>query len=286
MSNRQDGFTLVELVITLVLTVIVVAFAAMFLSGPVRGYTDQSRRAELVDGASSALQRLTRDVRGALPNSIRLTPVGTGFALELLASTDGARYRATPPPADATRWLSFDAADDRFNAIGGFNSIAVPFSSTAFVLSVYNAGVPGADAWELANVITPPGTQIDIAVDTVAGEHSVTMTPPFRFAFPSPTQRVYLVEGPVAWICDPGTRTLNRYSGYTIATDQLDRDSDAELVGAGASATRVADDLAGCSASYSPGTAKRAALLTARIELERDGERIALSQQVHVENAP
>lgn len=282
----DGGFTLVELVITLALTVVVVAFAAMFVSGPVRGYTDQARRAELVDGASSALQRLTRDVRGALPNSIRLTPVGAGFALELLASTDGARYRAAPPPANAARLLAFDAADDRFNVVGGFRSVALPFSSTAHYLSIYNAGVPGADAWELANVITPPGTQIDIVADALAAEHNVTLTPPFRFAYPSPTQRVYLIAGPVAWLCDPGTRTLRRYSGYAIAADQLERDSDAELLAAGASATLVADDLSACSASYSPGTAKRAALLTARLELERDSERIALSHQVHVENAP
>ena len=119
-ARPESGFTLVELVIALVLTVIVTSFAAMFIAGPVRGYTDQARRTELVDGADSALHRLARDVRGALPNSIRITPVGAGFALELLATTDGARYRAAPPPNDATKTIEFTAADDQFNALGGF----------------------------------------------------------------------------------------------------------------------------------------------------------------------
>ena len=285
-ARTETGFTLVELVIALVLTVIVTSFAAMFIAGPVRGYTDQARRTELVDGADSALHRLARDVRAALPNSIRVTPVGTGFALELLATVDGARYRAAPPPDDATRTIEFAAADDQFNALGGFGQLTLPFSSTTHYLSIYNAGIPGADAWQLADVITPPGTRIDITADGLPGEHHVALAPPFRFAYPSPRQRIYLVEGPVSWLCDPGARTLLRFDGYTIAGDQLDRDSSAELLAAGAAATLVAEDLSGCAIGYTPGTAQRSGLVSARIELERDGERIALQHQVHVVNAP
>ena len=51
----------------------------------------------------------------------------------------------------------------RVIGIGGFQNIAKPFSSNTHYLSIYNVGVPGANAYELANVITPPGTQIDIA---------------------------------------------------------------------------------------------------------------------------
>ena len=47
--HRMGGFTLVELVVVIVLSTIVISFMAMFIAGPVRGYTDQVRRAELVD---------------------------------------------------------------------------------------------------------------------------------------------------------------------------------------------------------------------------------------------
>ncbi|NND60012.1 MAG: prepilin-type N-terminal cleavage/methylation domain-containing protein [Gammaproteobacteria bacterium] len=282
----QAGFTLVELVIALVLAVIVTAFAGMFIGNSVTGYTDQVRRAALVDAADSALGQLARDIRGALPNSVRVTPAGGGFAVELLASTDGVRYRDAAPPADPARWLQFDSADDQFNALGGFQRVTLPFSSTSHYLSVYNAGVPGADAWELANVITPPGTQIDIVVDAIAGEHHVTVTPAFRFAYPSPTQRAYLVSGPVSWLCDPSAGTLTRYSGYAIASNHLSRDSAAELLAAGAAASRIADDVSACSLNYTSGTAQRSGLVSARLELERSNERVALMQQVHVVNVP
>ena len=71
--RRQNGFTLIELVITLVISTIVVSFVSLFISGPVRGFADQARRARLVDAADAALERIGRDVRRALPNSVRVT---------------------------------------------------------------------------------------------------------------------------------------------------------------------------------------------------------------------
>ena len=55
---------------------------------------------------------------------------------------------------------------------------------------------------------------------------------------------------------------------------------------AGASAAVLARDAAGCDLVYSPGTLQRAALLSARLELSRDGERVVLLHQSHVVNAP
>ena len=282
----QAGFSLVELIIALTLTVIVTAFAAMFIAGPVQGYTDQTRRVALVDSAESSLHRLGRDIRSALPNSVRIVAVGTGFALEMLNTVDGARYRSGPPPANAARVLDFSTADNQFNSIGGFGRTATPFSSITHYLSIYNVGVPGASAWELANVITPPGTQIDILADAIPGEDNVTLSGPFQFSYPSPTQRMYLIDGPVTWLCDTGAGTLTRYNGYVIATDQNSRDSDAELTGAGAVATRVAEDITACAVNYAPGIAWRAGLVSARLQLARAGESVVLQHQIHIENAP
>ena len=110
-------------------SVVVVSFVALFITAPVQGFTDQSRRAKLVDAADSALSRMGRDVRRALPNSIRTTGTGGRVALELLGTIDGARYRAQPP-GDAADLLDITAADDAFDVIGPFTQIAKPWSST------------------------------------------------------------------------------------------------------------------------------------------------------------
>jgi MSHA biogenesis protein MshO len=279
------GFTIIELVVTMTISVIVVAFAALFISGPVQGFTDQSRRLRLVDAADSALQRMSRDVRRALPNSVRTAASGGAAALELLGTIDGARYREQPPGV-ADQILDFTTADGAFNVIGPFTQIVKPFSSTGYYLAIYNVGVPGADAYALSDVITPAGTQIDIASDTPAGEDRVTLSPPFRFAYGSPTRRVYLVDGPVSYICDPLAGTLRRFTGYAVAQNHADRDTAAELLGAGASEALMADRVTSCTFSYAPGTAERAGMLTLSLGIGEQGETISLLAQVHVDNVP
>jgi MSHA biogenesis protein MshO len=285
MPVRSRGFTVIELVVTMTIGVIVVAFAALFISAPVQGFVDQTRRGRLVDAAETALDRVGRDVRRALPNSIRTRAASGVAALELLGTTDGARYREQPP-GGAPRQLDLSAPDGSFNVIGAFTQIAKPFSSTSHHLAIYNVGVPGADAWELANVMTPAGTQIDIVPDTFAGEDRVTLTPPFRFAFGSPSRRVFLVDGPVSYLCDPLAGTLRRYEGYAIAVSQADRDSHAELVAAGATSSMLADLIGGCTFTYTPGTAERAGLVTLEFSIAEQGETVTLLSQVHVDNVP
>jgi MSHA biogenesis protein MshO len=279
------GFTLVELVVTLAVSAVVVSFAALFVSGPVQGFNDQARRVKLVDSADSTLRRVGRDVRRALPNSIRVANGGGVSALELLGTVDGARYR-DGAPGSPDQILDFASADGSFNVIGPFTQVAKPFSSTSHHLAIYNVGVAGADAYELAGVMTPAGTGISIVADAFAGEDRVGLSPPFRFGFASPTQRVYLVDGPVSYVCDALAGTLTRYTDYAIAADHGLRDSAPELLGAGASASLVATQITGCGFRYAPGTSERASLVTLELSVGDAGETITLLGQVHVDNVP
>ena len=285
-TRRDKGFTLVELVVVIVLSSIVVSFMAMFIAGPVQSYTDQARRGELVDLAEGALRRVARDIRRALPNSVRITSAGSVIALEMLNTVDGVRYREQPPPNDPDKQLDFAGADGAFNSVGTFTGIAKPFTSISHYLSVYNVGVPGANAYELANVITPPGTQIDIDADATPGEDNISMSPPFQFAYGSPGQRVFLLDGPVSYLCDLNNGTLKRYSGYSISVSQSDRDSAGELIAAGAVDTLVSNQLASCNIAYVPGTSQRAGLVSLQFSVAADGETVSLLHQVHVSNVP
>ncbi|MBT8090263.1 MAG: prepilin-type N-terminal cleavage/methylation domain-containing protein [Gammaproteobacteria bacterium] len=287
MNRRtQKGFTLVELVVVIVLSTIVVSFMAMFIGGPVRAYTDQARRSELVDLADGALRRIARDVRRALPNSVRVTTSGSVVALEMLNTVDGVRYREQPPPADPDKQLDFAAPDSAFNSVGTFTRVSKPFSSTSHYLSVYNVGVTGADAYELANVITPPGTQIDIDADATPGEDNVVISPAFQFAYGSPAQRIFLLDGPLTYLCDLAAGTLTRYSGYSISPVHAARDSAAELIGAGAADTLVSGKIAACNIAYAPGTSQRAGLVSLQLGISDAGEAISLLHQIHVNNVP
>ena len=284
------GFTLIELVIAISLSAIVVAFAAMFIVTPVNSYQAQARRAELVDSADSVLRLVGRDVRAALPNSIRVIRTGNVVALELLSAVDGVRYRTAGPTANAVtnagQELDFTSPDGSFATLSLFDGIARPFSTTTHYLAIYNVGVPGADAYSMTNVITPPGTTITINTSAVtANEDVVTMNPQFKFAYPSPANRVFLVSGPVSYLCDETARTIRRYSEYGIASDQTTRDADGDFP-LGTTRSLVATNVSACQFDYAAGTAQRAGLVTLRITINKAGESVWLVHQVHVENAP
>jgi MSHA biogenesis protein MshO len=278
------GFTLVELVVTIAVSAVVVSFMAMFMVIPTTAYTAGARRADLVDAADSALRFMSRDLRKALPNSVRIGTSGSVTALELLASVDGARYRDGGPLANPNQELDFAAADGAFATTVPFGYIGLPFSSNTHYLAIYNVGVPGADAYSMSNVITPAGTQVNVAAGGTPNENLVTLSPAFRFAWPSPGKRVYLVSGPVTYLCDTTAGTLTRYSGYTVTASQPV--TDAALVGAGATAARVAGDVASCQFTYTAGTAARTGLATLALQIARSGERVQLLHQVQMVNAP
>ena len=67
-TNSLRGFTLIEMIMVIVITGVIAGMVAVFIKGPVDSYFDMARRAELTDIADTAMRRMTRDIRLALPN--------------------------------------------------------------------------------------------------------------------------------------------------------------------------------------------------------------------------
>ena len=281
---RDTGMTLIELVVVIAIAAVCLTFVTMFVTTPIDAYTAQAQRASLTDAADGALRLLSRDLRSALPNSVRIATSGSVVALEMLATADGARYRDNGPLTDPTQWLDFTTADTAFATTVPFSQVGLPYSSTTSYLAIYNVAVPGANAYALANVITPRGTQITIKAGSAPNAQLVTLNPGFQFSWGSPGKRVYLVSGPVSYLCDTSTGLLMRYSGYAISSTQAT--SAASLLGAGASAGEVAANVAGCNFTYTPGTAERVGMATLSLQLVSGTQQVQLLHQVHLVNAP
>jgi len=280
----ERGFTLVELVITIVVGSIVVAFMAMFIVTPISAYSAQTRRAQLVDEADGALRFMGRDVKSALPNSVRSTTSGTVTALEFLGTLDGARYLDGGPLSNPALALDFTTAATAFSTTVPFTQLSLPWSSSSAYLVIYNVGVPGANAYQMANVITPAGTAITVSAGPAANQNLVTLNPGFQFAYGSPQKRVYLVSGPVSYLCDTGAGTLTRYSGYSILSTQPA--SAATLTAAGATASLVSGDVGSCAFTFTSGTAQRNALTELTLQLANSGESVQLLYEVQLVNSP
>lgn len=261
------GFTLVEATVVIAVTGIIAAMVALFIRAPVQSYVDATRRAELTDVADTALRRIARDVRLALPNSVRVTTAGGVSYLEFLQTSGGGRYRAELTDTGSGDALDFSSADTTFDVLGP--AVALPAGDLNRV-AVFNLGIPGADAYAGDNIANGPAT--------VAGN---TLTiPSTLFPFESPSRRFQIVAFPVTYECNPAAGTLTRYWNYPIAAAQ-------PTPPAGGGNALLANGVSACSFTFNPVVvAQRAGLVTLHLTVTRLDESVRLYHAVHVSNVP
>jgi len=270
----SKGFTLVEMVMVIVITGIIGGIVAVFLTAPVQQYVDVARRADMTDIADTALRRVTRDVRLALPNSVRVAGTCDGTAtcfLEFLPAPSGGRYRAGPGGTNDI--LDFTAADTSFEVLGPMPTAAAAAGNQ---IVVYNLGITGADAYA-GNNRTAYGSTAGAIINITSK----------LFPFDSPGHRFHVTTAPVSYACD-GAGTLWRYWGYAIQPLQTSTDSIAELDAlAGVQKARLATHVSGCRFTYDANVvAQRSGLVTMHLAVTEDGETATLYNAAHVSNQP
>jgi MSHA biogenesis protein MshO len=307
------GFTLVEAVIVIVIIGVIGAIVAVFIRAPILGYRDTADRAELTDQADLTLRRMARDIRLALPNSVRvMTTANNGDALEFLQTKSGGRYvSAEDGLPDTTPPLSFDdQGKTSFAALAPSPTFSNQVRAGDYLV-VYNLGegFAPANAYDLRQsssdpacpAIVRPGN-IACITGVVPGSTTIGSTAvgiatialngnPFArqdVALVSPQQRFQVVSGPVSYYCEAqadGTSILWRAWGYPIAS--------AQAIPAGGQRAMVASRLRTCSGIFRYGDAasasRRAGLVVIALDLRgrSDGTAsIRLVQQVHVDNTP
>jgi len=265
----RGGFTLVEMIVVIAITGILAASVAIFIRRPVEAYVDVARRGELTDIADTALRRITRDVRTALPNSIRIATVGNVTYLEYLQTSGGGRYRAEPDSSGGGDILDFIAPDASFDVIG-----AIPALAAGNSIVIYNLSPTGTTANAYSG-----DNRAAYASNTAT---TITLSTPKLYPFQSPGKRFQVVEHAVTYACDPlpaGAGELRRYWNYGII--------DPQPTPPGGSSALLASNITGCTFTYTTsGSTARTGVLALNLQISDGGETVRLFQQAHVNNVP
>jgi MSHA biogenesis protein MshO len=293
-TKFEQGFTLVEAVIVIAITGIIAGMIALFIRLPVQGYVDSAARAELTDAADAALRRMTRDLRLALPNSIRRASSGGNQYIEFLLTKTGGRYLAEEDSAVAGNILSFmDNSKLTFDVVGTMPLDSQTIAAGDFIV-VYNLG-PGFDPADAYNCTGSPVVCNRAQVASTAGNIITLSSNPFANqpapAMTSPGRQFQVVTSPVTYACNPAAGTLTRYWGYPIIQAQpidasavpLDSASHALLASGVTACDFSYDNIVGSLASQRSGLV--GVSLTMRTA-NAGGDKITMFQQVHVDNTP
>lgn len=280
---RAAGFTLLELISVIVISGIIAGMIAVFIVSPVSAYIDTARRAELTENADTAIRRIARDLRTALPNSIRVVETGTVSYLEFIPTVGGGRYRQYPTAGGGGNSLDFSNADTGFDVLG-----PVPVYAAGHSVVLFNLGAGSAsDAYSGNNrSALTSANAVSGLLSTDAAPHAMVFAAR-QFPAPSPSARFHVVQAPVTYACvpnlaNPSAGLLYRYASYGFSAAQPQPPGVVPQIQVG--------NVAECNFDYNEvvnsGAHTRTGLVTLRLRLEQQGESARLVHQMQVVNAP
>ncbi len=278
-----QGFTLVEMIVTLVLFGLMAATLVVFLRPAMASWLAVRTRSALAADADHALRRMLRDVRAAVPNSIR-TPGTSCF--ELVPTGGGGRYRMADDFAQAgAAWVNPEVATTQFDVYSSLSPL--PAVGDWVVVDNQNAGDVHAGANRSAiTAITTPAV--------AHGQHRLAIN---AMQFP-----LGYDGGRFSWVPDSQKAVFYVCSG---ASSTLDGNGDAPGVlyrlknyGFNAAAPATCPAVAGadvlatgvrsCRFLYTAnqGATQQSGFISLQLELTRSNETASLVMGAHVSNLP
>ncbi len=253
--GKQNGFTLVELIMVIVIAGLLAIGSVQFVGQATQGYADAANRQQLATIGWIASEKVSRELRNALPNSLRLNVISGqgGSCIEFVPIVSGSHYQTLP----------ISIASDNFEIIAMPPSYA---HDNGQRVAVY----PSTTTEVYAQIPQGP-----VSVPTVASVTATTLqlSGGHRFTTDSPERRFFITENPVTY-CFVGAR-LNRYSGYGFNSSFAIPNNPQIIV----------DKVQNGSFSIAPATLTRNAIVTMHLVLE-DGATHTVDQEVQIRNVP
>lgn len=275
-SICQSGFTLVEMVITILVSSIMAIGIVSFVGDSVTGFVSAGNRSQLSSAGRTVLDRMAMELHNSLPNSIRVTA----------AAPNGDQCLEYIPFLGATSYLNppfTGSGDDEFDVIN-FNPelLAGPAAGLFAIVYPINLAAVYQDP-----VLSPgPRAEIDEISDPTPADGVVTvkLTGDHRFSRRSPVDRLYVTESPVSF-CITGNY-LFRYKNYGFEAVQP---GVAELPASAPDRVLISDSVSNATLTaftLQEATLRRNAIVSFELNFIDSLDTVRLQHEVQIRNVP
>lgn len=185
---RSRGFTLIEMITTLVILVIVSLGISGFIRSSVQIFADVTEREQLLGDSRFVIERMTREIRDALPNSIRVRGNTNVHCLQFVPIDYSTFYIEAPILPSTNTELTVVAMGD----IAGNPYVPDTSSTFAFLYPTRNDDVYNAAQNRRQSVTACTDDGADSSCASLDDADNITeLTVSGAFATDSPADRLF-----------------------------------------------------------------------------------------------
>ncbi|ABO22272.1 PilW family protein [Shewanella loihica] len=262
--QTNKGFTLVEMVTVIIILGILVVGVSSFVILGTRIFVESSSVDQVLSQSRFVIERMTRELRNALPNSIRVASSSDAQCIEFMPITASASYISLP--------IAPDSATDSGSVMLPAQGINLAHKMVIYPLSpaqLYQDS-PSTTQGRIFDVKQLSGNQIEF-------------NNALRFDEASPQKRYFIVNGAVSY-CFLSRGDIRRYDGYGVQTTQP---TPAQMGTGALMGQHVVNNLGSEEPiHYTPGTLVNNAVVQLSPRFEVNGQTFQYQHQVQVINVP
>jgi MSHA biogenesis protein MshO len=254
LKQTTCGFTLIEMITVIVILSILAAMGGTFVVESTKSYQSSQTRSRLVNTGRQAIERMTRQLRIALPYSLRIT--NSGMCVEFMPLASGGNYSGAVP--------------DLLNGAPASNALTVSphtidFGEASFVSvgAMATSELYGVNPGARATLSARTNTHITLSAAKVWQRNSLQ-------------QRFYLLNKPQAFCVV--NQQLRFYDNQLVADAGVDLNSSFSL---------LADNVSAATPfALTAGSENRNTQVQFNLTFARLAESIAFNHLVMIRNVP